>query len=72
MTILCNTLGLQPHPFFDIMRFVSAANHPLEATNKEEIYKWIDEGMEDIQQGRTQPLNEAMQEVRRELTQYGV
>ena len=56
----------------DYLRFVCEPKHPLEVTTREEFYRRIDEGLEDMRQGRVQPFEEAMQEIRQKLAQYGV
>ena len=37
-----------------------------------ELYRLIDEGLEAINRGEVQPLDEAMADIRQELAQYGV
>jgi len=54
------------------LRSVNAAKHPLEITSKEELYKRLEEGMDDIANGRGKPLEESMKDIRKELAQYGV
>jgi len=56
----------------DYLRFLCEPKNPLEVSSLEELYNRIDEGLEDIQRGRVQPFNEAIQEIRQELAQYGV
>ena len=56
----------------DYLRFVCEPKNPAEVTTKEELYRRIDEGMEDMRQGRVKPFDEAMREIRQELAQYGV
>ena len=56
----------------DYLRFVCEPKNPAEVTTKEELYRRIDEGMEDMRQGRVKPFDEAMREIRQELSQYGV
>jgi len=57
---------------FDYMRFVCEPSPPYEVTTKEEFYKNIEEGLEDMRQGRVQPYEEAFEDIRQELAQYGV
>ena len=47
-------------------------NHPLEVSSKEELYKRLNEGLDDVANGRGKPLEEAMKDIRKELAQYGV
>jgi hypothetical protein len=54
------------------LRSVHATKHPLEITSKEELYRHLEEGMDDIKNGRSQPFEESMQDIRKELAQYGV
>jgi len=54
------------------LRYLSEKKHPLEVTSIEEVYARIEEGLEDVRQGRVRPFREAMQDIRRELAQYGV
>ncbi|MCL2379024.1 MAG: hypothetical protein FWC77_07860 [Defluviitaleaceae bacterium] len=56
----------------DYLRFLYEQRLPFEVTSKDELYSKIDEGLEDMQQGRVQPYKDAMQDIRKELTQYGV
>ena len=37
-----------------------------------ELYRLIDEGLEAINRGEVQPLDEAMADIRREMAPYGV
>ena len=41
-------------------------------TGSAELYKLIDEGLEALNRGEVQPLDEAMADIRRELAPYGV
>jgi|GEM_PF-2860703 len=34
--------------------------HPLEVTSKEELYKRIDKGLEDVRQGRVRPFDDVI------------
>jgi len=56
----------------DYLRFMCAPQNPVEVTTKEEFIRRIEEGLDDIQQGRVLPLDEAMQEIKQALAQYGV
>ncbi|MCL2388031.1 MAG: hypothetical protein FWC89_10860 [Defluviitaleaceae bacterium] len=47
-------------------------NYDVDITNEEEFHKFIEEGLEDVRQGRVQPFKDAMREIRQELAQYGV
>ena len=55
----------------DYLRFLCEQRFPFEITNKDELYRKIGEGLEDMQQGRVQPFAESMQEVRQELARLG-
>jgi hypothetical protein len=46
--------------------------HPLEISSMEELYNRMDEGLDDVANGRGKPLAEAMKDIRKELAQYGV
>ena len=54
------------------LRNIGAKKNPVEVTTKEELYARLEEGLEDIRQGRVQPFDEAMREIRQELEQYGI
>ena len=42
-------------------------------TGREELYRLIDEGLDDIQNGRTMPFEKAMNEIRERITaRHGV
>jgi len=56
----------------DYLRFLCEPKHPLGVQSKEELYSRIDEGLDDIQNGKVQPFDEAMQEIRQDLVRYGV
>ena len=51
---------------------LKAEKHPIKVSNKDELYKKLQEGLDDIENGRAQPFDEAMREIRKELAQYGV
>jgi len=47
----------------DYLRFICEPKNPLELTSKEDLYRRIDEGLEDVQQGRVRPFEDAMNEI---------
>jgi len=56
----------------DYLCFLCEKRFPFEVTSRNELYRKIDEGLEDMRQGRVQPFAETMQEVRQGLEQYGI
>ena len=56
----------------DYMQFLCEKRHPLEITSKEQLYRHLDEGMDDIKNGRFLPFDEAMREIRQELKQKDI
>ena len=56
----------------DYMQFLCEKKHPLEITSKEELYRHLDEGMDDIKNGRVYPLEDVMREVHVLIDQYDV
>ena len=54
----------------DYLRFVCEPKNPAEVTTKEELYRRIDEGMEDMRQGRVYPLEDVMREAHTLIDQY--
>jgi len=51
----------------DYLRFLSERRPSYEITTKEEFYKNIEEGLEDIRQGRVRPFRDVMDEIKNEL-----
>jgi len=56
----------------DYVRFLREKKHSWEATCIEDVYRSIDEGLDDIENGRVKPFDEAMSEIREKLAKYGV
>ncbi|MCL1843027.1 MAG: hypothetical protein FWF79_04380 [Defluviitaleaceae bacterium] len=55
---------------FDYMRFVCEPSPPYEITTKEEFYRNIEEGLEDVRQGKVQPAEEAFEDIWQELAKH--
>ena len=53
----------------DYMRLVCESSPPYEVTTKEVFYRNLDEGLEDMRQGRVRPFQDAMTELMGELQQ---
>jgi len=53
----------------NFLRSIRMAKHPLEVSSKEELYRKLNEGLDDIENGLVQPFEEAMQDIRKELAQ---
>lgn len=60
------------HSLIEIIHYLAEEKHPLEISSMEELYKRLDEGLDDVANGRGKPLAEAMKDIRKELAQYGV
>ena len=53
----------------DYLRNLCEKKHPFEITSKEDLYSKIDEGLEDVQQGRVRPFKEAMTDMRKRIAE---
>jgi len=51
------------------LQFLVAQKHPLEITSKEELYREIDKGLDDIEHGRVRPFEDAMDDILDSLRQ---
>jgi hypothetical protein len=57
------------HSLIEIIHYLAEEKHPLEISSIEELYKRLDEGLDDVANGRGKPLAEAMKDIREKLTQ---
>lgn len=53
----------------DYMRLICEPSPPYDVATKEEFYTKIEEGLEDLQQGRARPFRDVMKEIKSELQQ---
>ena len=56
----------------DYMQFLCEKKHPLEITSKEQLYRHLDEGMDDLKNGRYEPFEDTMRDIRQMIAQYDV
>ncbi|MCL1884141.1 MAG: hypothetical protein FWF81_10380 [Defluviitaleaceae bacterium] len=54
------------------LRNIRAKKNPLEVTTKEELYRRLEEGLDDIENGRVYPFEDVMREMRDLIKQYEV
>ena len=47
----------------EYLKRLSEKKHSLEITSKEELYRKIDKGLDDIKNGRSRPFGEAMDDI---------
>jgi predicted transcriptional regulator len=51
------------------LRNLCEKKHPLEVSSAEELHAKIEEGLEDVRQGRTRPFKEAMADIRKRIAE---
>ncbi|MCL1884131.1 MAG: hypothetical protein FWF81_10325 [Defluviitaleaceae bacterium] len=56
----------------DYARFLRKKNHSWEATCIEDVYRSIEEGLDDIKHGRFYPLEDVMREAHELIDRYEV
>jgi len=54
------------------LRNIRAKKNPVEVTTKEELYRRLEEGLDDIKNGRVHPFEDVMREVHDLIDQYEV
>ena len=53
----------------EYLKRLTEKKHPLEITSKEELYKKIEAGLDDMKNGRSKPFDEVMLELRQNIIQ---
>lgn len=56
----------------DYLRFLCETKNPLEITSKKELYRKIDEGLDDLEHGRDEPFEDTMRDLRQMVVGYEV
>ncbi|MCL1884952.1 MAG: hypothetical protein FWF81_14495 [Defluviitaleaceae bacterium] len=56
----------------DFLRGLCEKKHPLEITSEEEFYNKLEEGLDDMRNGRGVPIEDAMRDLRQRVESYGV
>jgi len=51
----------------NFLRNLQTAKHPLEISCKKELYKKLDKGLEDVENGRARPFDDVMDEIMHDL-----
>ena len=56
----------------DYLQYLSEQKHPLQISGREELYRFVNEGLDDINNNRVEPLEDVMREVHELINQYDV
>lgn len=56
----------------EFLRGLCDKNHPLEITSKEELFKKLEVGLDDMKHGRGEPFEDTIRGLRNMVVQYDV